>query len=102
MDKLNFFKILFLILNLLSVNRGKLFPLFIYPFLVRNIINFIKLTKAQQLLSDYVTSYKLKKDTIKLTEYDSWIRPVINTSTTTNISFGLSIMKLIEIVKCFF
>ena len=59
---------------------------------------FMNNNKAQSY-SDTVASYKLKNEKFGKYGYDSWIRPVINTSTVTNISLSLSLMQLIEIVS---
>ena len=43
-----------------------------------------------------ITDYKLKKATFS--GYDSWIRPVVNMNTTTNISFDLTLLQILEMV----
>ena len=43
-----------------------------------------------------ITDYKLKKTAFG--GYDSWIRPVLNMNTTTNISFDLTLSQILEIV----
>jgi hypothetical protein len=66
-----------------------------------DVLLFSHFEKAQ-LYSEIIASYKLRNDKFTKPGYDSWIRPVINTSTTTNISLSLSLMQLIEIVSSLF
>ena len=57
---------------------------------------FIKSQKAQTKF-DNVTSYNLYN--YLFTGYNPIIRPVVNSNTTINITFDLSLMQLINIVK---
>ena len=59
---------------------------------------FVQKNKAQSY-NETISSYKLRNDKFARPGYDKWIRPVVNESTTTNISFNLSLLQLLEIVS---
>ncbi len=93
MKKLNNLEILFFLTSSINGDFSKF-----------NKSNFWRIFKivsysTAQNYSSYIPAYKLKNDLFTVPGYDSWIRPVVNIRTVTNISLSLSLMQIIKIVR---